>query len=58
MAYETKVILMLLARQIGSAETLKEAYEHVAAAANTEDLNLPNYEDFRKELQNLRRNDE
>ena len=50
-AYETKVILMLLAQQIGRAETVKEAYTIVAKAASVEGVQLPTYEEFQKELE-------
>ena len=49
MAYETKVILALLARQIGNAETIEEAYTAIVEAANVEGLQLPSYEEFKKE---------
>jgi len=52
MAYETKVILALLAQYIGRAETVEEAYECVVKAANVEGLELPSYEEFRLELEN------
>ena len=48
MAYETKVILALLARQIGNAETIEDAYTAVVEAANVEGVKLPSYEDFKK----------
>jgi len=50
MAYETKVILTLLAEYVGRAETVEEAYEVIVRAANVEGLELPNYEDFKKAL--------
>jgi len=50
MAFETKVILTLLAERIATAETLKEAYNAVQRAANVEGVQLPEYEDIRKEL--------
>jgi hypothetical protein len=46
MAYETKVILALLARQVGNAETLEEAYSAIVDAANVEGVLLPSYEEF------------
>jgi hypothetical protein len=51
MAYETKVILMLLAQQIGKAKSIKEAYTLVAKAASVEGLVLPTYEEFIKEIE-------
>jgi hypothetical protein len=48
-AYETKVILTLLARHVGNAETLEEAYTIIAEAANVEGLLLPPYKEFKKE---------
>ena len=53
MAYETKVILSLIAQLIGKAETLKEAYEAVIKAANIEDMQLPSYETYKKELEDI-----
>jgi len=50
MAYETKVILTLLAEYIGRAETVEEAYECVVKAANVEGLQLPSYEEFREQM--------
>jgi len=55
MAYETKVILTLLAQQIGRAKTVKEAYTLVIQAANIEDFKLPSYEEFLKELEELQK---
>ncbi|MCL1924419.1 MAG: hypothetical protein FWF50_02420 [Defluviitaleaceae bacterium] len=49
MAYETKVILALVANQVGKSKTIKEAYDVVVNAANIEGLKLPKYEDFLKE---------
>ena len=51
MAYETKVILTLLAQQLVQAESTREAYAFVARAANVEGLQLPPYDDLRKELE-------
>ena len=51
MAYETKVILTLLAQQLAQAESAREAYAFVARAANVEGLQLPSYDDLRKELE-------
>ena len=52
-AYETKVILTLLAQQIGRAKSIKEAYTIVVTAANVEGLKLPTYEEFLKEWEEL-----
>ena len=52
-AYETKVILALLAQQIGRAKTIKEAYTLVVQAANVEGFQLPPYEEFLEELEKL-----
>jgi len=45
MAFETKVILKLLADAIANAETLEEAYDAIAGAASVEGLVLPSYEE-------------
>ena len=45
MAYETKVILRLLAKQVAKSETLEEAYNAIADAANAEGVIVPSYED-------------
>jgi hypothetical protein len=50
MAYETKVILRLLARHIAKTKNPKEAYKAVVAAASVEGLVLPSYEDEIKEI--------
>ena len=49
MAYETKVILQLLADNIAKSKTLKEAYMHVQKAASVEGMHLPSYEDTKAE---------
>ena len=51
MAYETKVILTLLAQQVAQAESAREAYSYIARAANVEGLQLPTYDDLRKEIE-------
>ncbi|MCL2108596.1 MAG: hypothetical protein FWH20_04530 [Oscillospiraceae bacterium] len=51
MAYETKVILTLLAEQAAKAKTTKETYNAIRRAANVEGLQLPPYEEYQKELQ-------
>ena len=56
MAYETKVILTLLAQQVGKSKTIKEAYTAIVKAANVEGLSLPLYEDFIKELEEEQEN--
>ena len=48
MAYETKVILSLLAKSVGNSKSIKEAYEHIVEAANVEGMKLPNYSEFIK----------
>ena len=53
MAYEAKVILALLAKNIGKARNVKEAYNSVVDAANVEGLSLPSYEEFKKEQEEL-----
>ena len=50
MASETKLILALLAQQVGKAKSVKEAYNAIVKAANVEGVQLPSYEDFLKEL--------
>lgn len=57
MAYETKVILTLLAQQVGKAKTLKEAYTFIVSAASVEGLELPNYEDFQEKVKELEKAD-
>jgi hypothetical protein len=49
-AFETKVILTILAERIALADTVKEAYGAVQRASNVEGVKLPPYEEFRKEL--------
>ena len=51
MAYETKVIMALLAQQVGKAKTVKEAYTAIVKAANVEGLKLPTYEEYLTELE-------
>ena len=50
MAYETKVILNLLAQQIARCNTLEEAYVAVQQAANVEGLNIPSLKELREIL--------
>ena len=47
MAYETKVILMLLANQVALAKTTKQAFEMIRSAAQVEGLTIPEYEELR-----------
>ena len=49
-AYETKVILMLLAQQVAKSKTVKEAYNAIARAASVEGVVLPPFEEFLAEL--------
>ena len=51
MAYETKVIMTLLAERIARARTVKEAYTVVAKAAGVKGLKLPTYEETLKEFE-------
>jgi hypothetical protein len=51
MAYETKVIMALLAQQVGKAKTVKEAYSAIVKAANVEGVKLPSYEEYLTELE-------
>ena len=51
MAYETKVILTMLAEYIGRAKSVKQAYEFVVKAANAEGMKLPCYDEFQKSLE-------
>jgi rubrerythrin len=50
MAYETQVILKLLADSIGRVKTAREAYNIVARAARNEGVNVLSYEEFTKIL--------
>ena len=52
MAYETKVILTMIADAIARAKTTKEAYGFVVRAANAEGLSLPSYEEFKALIEN------
>jgi hypothetical protein len=54
MALETKVLLKLIAHAVATAENLDEAYFAVQNAANVEGIDLPSYEDYRKEIKKLR----
>ena len=50
MAYETKVILMLLANQVALAKTTKQAFEMIRSAAQVEGLSIPEFEEVRAAL--------
>ena len=50
MAYETKVILTLIAEAIGRAETVEEAYTIIVQAASVDGVTLPSYEEFIAQL--------
>jgi len=50
MAYETKVILTLLAQNIAKAKSVKEAYSIVTRAANVEGRILPDYDQMVQEI--------
>jgi len=54
MAFETKVILKLLAEAIINAKTLEEAYNAVAGAASVEGLVMPSYKEALKQLKEMR----
>ena len=53
MALETKVILTLVLQQVGLSDSVKQAYELVAAAANVEGINAPTYEEFLEKMGKL-----
>ena len=55
MAYETKVILSLLAQRIAEASSIEEAYEAVVMAANVEGVQLPSYVEYMKSLEEKRK---
>jgi len=50
MAYETKVILKLLANHVARAESLEEVYIFIQDAANAEGLEVASYDEARKKL--------
>jgi len=54
MAYETKVILSLLAKSVGNSKNIREAYEHIVEAANVEGMKLPTYAEFTKSKEKAR----
>ena len=51
MAYETKVILTLLADRIANAKTVEEAYNVIVRAASVEGLKLPSYKEFKEQTE-------
>jgi len=51
MAYDTKVLLTLLAQAIAKTDSVKEAYMMVARAANVEGVQLPSYDEMVKEIE-------
>ena len=50
MAYETKVILTMLANDVVKSKSLEEVYNFIAKAASVEGLNLPTYAEAKKEF--------
>ena len=58
MAYETKVILKMMASQVARAKSLKEVYMFVADAANAEGLEIPSYEEAKKKYDELEKDPE
>ncbi|MCL2853039.1 MAG: hypothetical protein FWE20_08425 [Defluviitaleaceae bacterium] len=50
MAYETKVLLAILARYVAKADTLEDAYDAIKSAANVDGMNLPTYEEMVREV--------
>ena len=50
MAFETKVLLSLLADAVAKTDNVKAAYEVIARAANVEGVQLPSYDEKRKQL--------
>lgn len=51
MAYETKVILKLIAQDVVKAKTVKEAYRAIKSAASVEGMELPSFDKMKKELE-------
>jgi len=49
MAYETKVLLIAIARIMSKSNSLEEAYKDVQAMANAEGVILESLEELRKE---------
>jgi hypothetical protein len=58
MAFETKVLISLIARHIAKADSLEEAYEAVMEAANVEGMDLPSYEAMLVKLKKKKQDDE
>lgn len=54
---ETKVILQLLAEKAAGAKTIKEVYAAIAKAANVEGVQLPSYEEYKKEIEELQKDE-
>jgi len=54
MAYDTKVLLTLLAQAIAKTGSVKEAYMIVVRAANVEGVQLPSYEEMIKEMESAK----
>jgi hypothetical protein len=48
--YNTTILLKLIARKIGRAENVEEAYQHIVTTAKAEGLELPNFEEFQRSL--------
>jgi hypothetical protein len=44
-AYETKLIVSLMARAVAKSKTVKEAYTAIAESARVEGFSLPTYEE-------------
>ena len=51
MAFETKVILALLAELLVNAKSTKAAYEALRRTANVEGMDLPSYEEAKQILE-------
>jgi len=50
MAYDTKVLLSLIARYVAKADSLEDAYNAIKGAANVEGVTLPTYEEMVNEV--------
>ena len=50
MAYDTKLIVKLIAQNIVKCKTVKEAYKAIKSAASVEGMELPSFEEMIKEL--------
>ena len=57
MAYDTKVILTMMAQAIAQSKNLEEAYMFIARAANVEGVQLPTYYDMLKEINKSKQGD-